>query len=306
MINLDHEKINFDLCIFFQKEKLSLINRWILSRFYSSLDETEKYLGNYQFNEAANTLYSFFWHEFCDWYLEIIKSDIQNAHNQLTMYKILDKFLRAIHPFMPFVSEEIWQRLSNMALAKEGKTASLKPAPSIMVSSFPHIQKQIIDKKAEKAMGEVFEIITTIRNMRAELDIPVQAPNLSVKITSTKDATRLLVETNATHIKNLARIANLAVEEEYRHVTGEFVNILKDMHIVIPLEGVIDIGKHTKKIDDKISKAQNDIKSKETMLANKDFIKRAPAEIIEGEKEKLKALNEEVRKLKGVKDGLNS
>lgn len=155
-------------------------------------------------------------------------------------------------------------------------------------------------------MREVFEIITTIRNMRAELDIPAQALNLSVKITSSKSTTRLLVETNEIHIKNLARLAKLTIEEEYRHLAGEFVNVLKDMHIVIPLEGIIDIEKHRRKIEDKISKAQNDIKTKEIMLAKKDFIKRAPAEIIEGEREKLKALSEEIKKLKGVKDGLNS
>jgi len=293
LTNLDREKINFDLCAYFKKENLSHVNRWILSRFYSSIEETEKYLENYQFNEAANTLYSFFWHEFCDWYLEIIKPDIHNAHNQLVMYKILEKFLRAIHPFMPFVSEEIWQKLPHAEL-------------SIMVSSFPHIQKQIIDKKAEKEMEEVFAVITTIRNMRAELDIPLQAPNLCVKIATAKKTGRALIEANETHIKSLARVANLSIEEEYRHRPGEFVNILKDMHIAIPLEGIIDIEKHKKKIEDKISKAQNDIKAKETMLANKDFIKRAPAEIIEGEREKLKALNEEIAKLKGVKDGLNS
>jgi valyl-tRNA synthetase len=294
LINLDPQKINFDLCVFFQKEELSLVNRWILSRFYSSLEETEKYLENYQFNEAANTLYSFFWHEFCDWYLELIKSDILNPHNQLVMYKILEKFLRAIHPFMPFVSEEIWQKLPNRSSA------------SIMVSLWPHIQKQIIDKKAEITMGGIFEIVTTIRNMRAELDIPALASNLPVKIASSKSLIRDLIKANSNHIKNLARLKELTIEEEYRHSSGEFVNVLKDLHIVIPLQGIIDIEKHKLKIEDKISKAERDIKSKSTMLSNEDFIRRAPAEIIEGEREKLRALSEEVKKLKGVRDGLST
>ena len=142
--------------------------------------------------------------------------------------------------------------------------------------------------------------------MRAELDIPAQNLNLSVRIASSKNARRSLIETNSIHIKNLARLASLTIEEEYRHFAGEFVNVLKDMHIVIPLEGVIDIEKHKIKLEDKISKAQNDIKTKEAILANKDFIKKAPAEIIEGEREKLKALSEEIKKLRGVRDGLNS
>lgn len=142
--------------------------------------------------------------------------------------------------------------------------------------------------------------------MRAELDIPVQAPDLSVKIASSKNTSRSLIEANSNQIKNLARVANLTIKEEYQHCAGEFVNVLRDMHIVIPLEGIIDIEKHKQKLADKISEAQKSITTKEAMLANKDFIKRAPAEIVAGEKEKLSALNEEIKKLKGVKDGLNS
>ena len=96
-------------------KELNLVNRWILSRFYSALKEVDKNLDLYRFNEAANLLYGFFWHEFCDWYLEMIKPDIKNSQTQAVMYKVLEKFLRAIHPFMPFVSEEIWQLLKGFS-----------------------------------------------------------------------------------------------------------------------------------------------------------------------------------------------
>jgi valyl-tRNA synthetase len=291
-MNLDTEKLNYDLCIFFKENELSLSNRWILSRFYSSLEDVEKYLNNYQFNEAVNTLYSFFWHEFCDWYLEIIKTDIKNLHNQLVMYKILEKFLRALHPFMPFITEEIWQKIPH-----DGK--------SIMVSTWPHIQKQIINKKTEETLTLIFGVITTIRNMRLELEIPVQSQNIKVKISASNKDIRFLLEANSKHIKNLAKINDLFVETEYKQSKGEFTNIFKGMHIAIPLEGVIEIEKHKQKLQDKITKTLLDIKSKETMLSNENFIKRAPVEVIDAEKDKLIALNEEVKKLKEVKDGIS-
>ncbi|MFA5062503.1 MAG: valine--tRNA ligase [Candidatus Omnitrophota bacterium] len=291
LINLDTTLVKTDLCVFFKKEGLSLVNRWILSRFYSTLKEVEKNLENYQFNEAANSLYSFFWHEFCDWYLEIIKSDIRSPHNQVVMYKILEKSLRVLHPFMPFITEELWHKLPNND-------------NSIMVSAWPHIQEDIIDPKAEKTMQEAIEIISAIRNMRLELDIPAQEENVGVKIATSGETKKTVLESLSGQIKSLARLNKLEILSEYKKTAGEFTSVLKDMHITIPLAGVIDIEKHKEKIETKIKKAQNDIISKEKMLSDKNFLNRAPAEIVGKEKEKLNNLKDEVQKLKGVKDGL--
>ena len=106
LMNLDQTQVKVDLCEYAKKEDLSLANRWILSRFYSTLKEVNKNLDNFKFNEAANLLYVFFWHEFCDWYLELIKPEIKLHQNQVVMYKVLEKFLRTIHPFMPFITDE--------------------------------------------------------------------------------------------------------------------------------------------------------------------------------------------------------
>jgi len=293
MMNLDREKVHYDLCVFYNRESLSPVNRWILSRFYSTLTEVEKYLDTYRFNEAANAIYGFFWHEFCDWYLEIIKQDIQNPHNQLIMYKVLEKSLRVMHPFMPFITEEIWQKLPHTG-------------ESIMVSSWPHIQKQIIDSGIEKEMNQVFEVIAAIRSMRLDLDIPASAQNIEVKIYPPDKNNRLLLESHVNHIKSLARCGFVNIEDEYRNSKGEYVSILRGMHIVIPLEGIIDIQKHKEKIDQKIFKAQSDIKSKKAMLDNKDFVKKAPREIVDAENEKLCLLEEELKKLRGLRDGFKT
>ncbi len=291
LIGLDTSVVKTDLCVFFKKEELNLVNRWILSRFYSTLKETEKDLENYQFNEAANTLYGFFWHEFCDWYLEIIKPDIKNVHNQVVMYKILEKFLRVLHPFMPFISEEIWQKLPH-----EGA--------SIMISNWPHMQENIIDRKIEKTMQEVIGIVTSIRNMRQELDIPPQVQNIEVKISTSSKDKKIALEGLSGPIKNLSRLNKLEIIDEYRRGPGEFTSVLKDMHITIPLLGVIDIEKHKEKINQKIHKLESEITSKGKMLSDKNFLHRAPAEIVEIEREKLNNLKDEAQKLKGVQDGL--
>jgi len=293
LMNLVSENTRHDLCVFFNKETLSAVNRWILSRFYSTLTEVEGYLDAYKFNEAANAIYGFFWHEFCDWYLEIIKQDIHNPHNQLIMYKILEKSLRIMHPFMPFITEEIWQKLPH-----EGK--------SIMISSWPHTQKQIIDRNVQKEMQQVFEVIATIRSMRLDLDIPANVGNVKAKIYPSSKGNRLLLESHAASIQTLARLSEVSIEGEYRHLKGAYVSILQGMHILIPLQGLVDVEKQREKIDREILKSQSDIKAKMNILSNKNFVKKAPKEIVDAEKEKLRLLEEGLKKLRGLRDGFKA
>ncbi len=279
--------IKTGLCVFFEKTNLDLANRWILSRFYSTLKELNKNIEAYKFNEAANLLYHFFWHEYCDWYLEMIKADIKNPHNQLVMYKVLEKFLRAMHPFMPFISEEIWQKIN-------------PDSGSIMVSPWPHVQEQIIDRKIEIKMAIAFEIIAGIRNMRAQMEI---APSLEIKavIFTGNKANSQIINSLSPHIKKLARLNGLVVEEHFKHLKSALTTLVIDMHICIPLEGVVDIKKESVKLEDKIKKAEFDIRAKENTLNNKNFIERAPEEIVEKEKSKLKELVETLHKLKAVR-----
>jgi valyl-tRNA synthetase len=290
LLNLDPSVVKTDLCVFFKKEDLDIVNRWILSRFYSILKELDKNLGAYRFNEAANLLYHFFWHEFCDWYLEMIKSDIKKTQNQVVMYKILEKFLRAMHPFMPFITEEVWEKIN-------------PDANPIMISPWPHIQENIIDKKVEKKMEQAVEAITTLRNMRSDMEIPVTA-GINTIISSPNKPDRELILALSSHIKTLAKVSELTIEEKFSHRKSAITNVVGRMHITIPLEGIIDIEKEKSKLDEKIKKAEAQLKSKENTLANRNFIKNAPAEIVEKEKEKLQELKDTLHKLKAVKDGL--
>jgi valyl-tRNA synthetase len=290
LMNLDAGVVKTDLCVFFKKEDLSLANRWILSRFYTTLKELEKYLTAYRFNEGANLLYGFFWHEFCDWYLEIIKPEIKNPQNQIVLFKILEKFLRVMHPYMPFITEDIWHYLN-------------PAAGSIMLQPWPHIQSQIIDKKTEKKFNMAVNVITAIRNMRSELEI---APTQSVDavIANTSKQSRELLESVSSTITYLARLNKLSIHDKQEHCSSSVTTVVADSHVSILLEGVIDIEKEKLKIETKITKTQADIKGKENMLANKAFVERAKKEVVENERVKLSQLKETLTKLQGVKNAL--
>ena len=289
LMNLEPSNVKVDLCEFFKKEDLSLVNRWILSRFYSCVTEVNSYLDSYKFNEAANALYAFFWHEFCDWYLELIKPEIKLKTNQVVMYKILEKYLRVLHPFMPFITEEIWQLIPH-----EGD--------SIMNQPTPHIQENIIDKKSEKLMQGVFGVIATIRNMRSELDIPVHE-FIDAKVFLSSKTKRILLEGASGHIRSLARLKELVIERKYSRSGNEFVAVFEDMHLVIPLSSALDAEKYKAKIALRIEKTVLEIKAKEKVLSNKDFVARAPQEIVEKEGLRLKELKESIKKLEEIKNG---
>jgi valyl-tRNA synthetase len=290
LMNLDADVTKTDLCVFFKKENLSLPNRWILSRFYTTLKELDKFVTAYRFNEGANLLYRFFWHEFCDWYLEIIKPDIKNPQNQVVLFKILEKFMRAIHPFMPFITEDIWHYLNT-------------GAGSIMAQPWPHIQEQIIDKKIEKQFDTGINVITAIRTMRAELEItPSQA--VDVIVANSSKTTRDLLNGLSGQITYLARINKLNIQEKQQDLKSSVTAVVGDSHVSILLEGIIDIDKEKKKIEAKIAKAQADIKAKENMLSNKAFVERAKPEVVENERQKLSQLKETLTKLQGVKNAL--
>jgi len=293
-MNLESSSVNVDLCEYFKKEKLNTANRWILSRFYSALKDADKYLNSYKFNEAANTLYSFFWHEFCDWYLEMIKLEIKQKDNQVVMYKILEKFLRAIHPFMPFISEEIWQRLS---------LATGKKSLSIMAEPWPHVQEQIIDKKLEKEIESLFSLITQIRNLRSSIEVkPEQKVRISVFPHS--KIKRKLIDEHTALIMTMCRLEGLLMLEKNLRPEATITGLDRDSDIYLHFSGLLDIEKETLKIKEKLEGLNKSLTGKEARLKNRDFLKRAPAEVVAKEKKGLLKLREDIKRLEKMRDEL--
>jgi len=295
-LNLEPAGARPDLCEFYKKEDLSLVNRWILSRFYSVLKQVDKNLDNYEFNEAANSLYSFFWHEFCDWYLELIKTDIKNMHNQVIMYKILEKFLRALHPFMPFITEEIWQRIESTR-AQEHKSTS------IMIEPMPHVQEEMIDKDLEQDAQYIFNVITQIRNLRSSVDIkPEQKVKVSV-CPHSKTKQRLIQE-NQDLIRNLAKLAELNLLDSGTRPPATISAVMEDIDIYLEFVGLLDILGEQHKIKEKIKILEQNKRSKETRLKNAEFIKKAPGEVVQKEKESIAELRDTIKRLGRMYDEL--
>jgi len=297
LTNLDPKEVNTDLCVFFKKEQLDIINSWILSRFYSTLKDVNKSLVNFKFNEAANLLYGFFWHEFCDWYLEIIKPDIKQAQNQVVMYKILEKFLRAIHPFMPFITEEIWSRINEITL--QGKNGE----KSIMKEPWPHIQEQIINKKAEKDAQSLFNMITEIRNLRSSIDIKPEQ-KVVVSVFAHSKAISKLLNSQAGLLVNLAKLENFHILETNKRPASTITAVSEDVDIYLHFAGLFDTASWQNKLKEKISALRKNLTAKEARLKNKEFVNNAPPEIVEKEKEGKLKTESEIKRLEKMSDEL--
>ncbi len=288
--NLDTRHTSQDLCAFFKKENLSPVNRWILSRFYSVLAEVNQSLDNYRFNEGINTLYGFFWHEFCDWYLEIIKPDIKNPHTQLVMHKVTEKTLRLLHPFMPFITEEIWQKLPH-----ENK--------SIMVSSWPHMQAQIIDKKSEALMQAVFEIIKAIRNLRSEIEIAPEQ-KVTVSIYPHTQAAKNLIQDSLNFVVNLSRLEKIDILPVNSKPPATISAIAANADIYLHFNAMADVSKEQDKIKKNLIAEKQRLEGKKKLIANPDFVKKAQGEIVQNIKSDIIEIENKIKRLDKLQNEL--
>ncbi len=296
LMNLDSQVVKGQ----FPSDNLDIVNRWILSRFYSVLKELNKDLDNYRFNEAANLLYGFFWHEFCDWYLELAKPALVNrAHplrggfaslrtsteyrnTQIVMSEVLEKFLRALHPFMPFITEEIWQRLNE--------------STSIMTQPWPHVLEQMIDKKIEKQTQSLFELITQIRNLRSELEIKPEQ-KVEVSVYPHAKMKKQFIQENGDLIINLTKLEKLDILSSQKRPQATISAIVEDIDIYLHFTGLLDIAKEQEKINEKMKNLELIVKSKEAHFKNPEFARKAPQEVVQKEKQDIDRLNSELKRL---------
>jgi len=289
LMNLVGSNINTDSCSLCKIEDLDIVNRWILSRFYSVLKEVNKNLENYKFNESANLLYGFFWHEFCDWYLELIKTDIVNKHNQVVMFKVLEKFLRVLHPFMPFITEEIWQRI-------QVTRSPSRQVISIMTQPAPHIQEQLIDKKLEAQAEFIFNVITQIRNLRSSLELKLEE-KVKVSVYPHDKTKYKLIQDNEGLIKNLAKLDSLELLDTNKRPAATISDVMEDLDVYLHFAGLLDIDKERINLHNKLLELQRIKAAKGARVKNPEFLKKAPAEVVKKEKEWLEDLNNSIKRL---------
>jgi valyl-tRNA synthetase len=279
----------------------SLSDKWIKARLNKAVEEVTHSLDEYRFNDAAATIYRFIWHEFCDWYLELSKpafygkvSPEQRLSAQRTLQDVFKTMLLLIHPFMPFVTEELWQVLHK------------SDEQSIMVSPFPVPDKNRQDAVAEKEMELLMDIITSIRNIRGEMQIP-PSRKLQVMISVPDKTNKNIIESGRNYIINLANLDALIVEEALVEPKGVATGVVGSLKVFVPLAGIVDIAGEKSRLQKEITKVEKDLEQCSRKLANRDFREKAAAAVIEKEEEKFKdfqdrhaALENALKKLKEI------
>jgi valyl-tRNA synthetase len=272
------------------RDDLRTVERWILSRLNRATADANRALSNYRFDEAANTLYQFFWHEFCDWYIEMAKpvllgregdaGDLANARRVLL--EVLDRSLRLLHPFMPFITEEIWQKLDGVE-------------PSVMVAAYPVAEEIVDDPDAEKMIAAVQAIITAVRNVRAESGFP-PSERFGLLIASTDERTANFFTAYSYLLSDLARLSRVSVVERIPEgVTRDFVGGV-EIGIELPLREVTP--EQIAKLEKEIAQVEGEIANVEARLANAQFVEKAPAKVVEQARERRTELLARIGKLR--------
>ncbi len=275
-----------------------LADRWIRSRLHSVVQEVQSAFSDYRFNDAASALYQFIWHEFCDWYVELAKPALQGADQavrrgaQTTLAGTLEAALRLLHPIMPFITEEIWQKLpETIKDAQHGGSVS-----SIMIAPFPEADKKLIDPAVEKDMQVVMDLILAVRNIRGEMNIPPSA-QIPAILKTEDDALGRHLEKNAGYVKTLARLQELRIGRNESKPKAAATGVIRGAEVYVPLEGIIDLGQERDRLDKEIGKVKKDIGMFTKKLSNKSFVDKAPPAVVEKDKARLDDLRIKQEKL---------
>ncbi|MFH1202082.1 MAG: valine--tRNA ligase [Candidatus Omnitrophota bacterium] len=288
MMNLKNDAVGSDLCQIYRDSDLKLPERWILSRLYETIELVEKRLNNFRFNDAAKELYAFFWHDFCDWYVELAKFNIEDKFTQIILFKVLEKSLRMLHPFMPFITEELWQRLPG---AKK----------SIMTESWPHLQKDLIDRSSDKKMELFFEITNSVRSLKKDLNIEnALAIKLIISVPDSK--TKNMLSELSAILVNLLKLDSFKLEIAGQKPYHAVSALISNFQVFIPLKGIVDFKKESERIIKQIEELKIQLNNINQRLKNKDFLKKAPREIVDKEHAKKEETNESIKKLKQLQD----
>lgn len=273
---------------------LEIADKWILHKANKTAKETKEHYKNYRESEAAHLVYDFFWHDFCDWYIEISKIRLYDKENEeksntakYILWKVLNTSLRFLHPFMPFITEEIWHNIPHLKDESE----------SCMTSDYPEFTEEYVFEKEAKHMEFLKEIITGIRNVKAEMDIPVKK-EIKVLGKSDKKELRDMLEENISILEFFVNCQEVETGENLVKPEHSAAIVLADLEIYIPLEGLIDLEAERDKLEKEIERLQGQLQGVMGKLSNENFVSRAPKHIVEKEKEKKEYIEKKMTKLK--------
>lgn len=285
---LDHSSLMAD--------GLSLADRWVISRLNRTALDLNKALDKYEFHTAVSLLYHFFWDDFCDWYIELKKDEINAGDVEATtrIITILEIALRMLHPFMPYLTEELWLKLPGTSSALNNPVYS-KAGASIMLTKFPPGDASAIDEAAESEMSAVIDVIKKVRNIRSEMNI---SPSIKfdVHIAANADFQQVFRD-NEAQILKLARAEKLTISNELDVPRASAKAVTNDASVAVPLEGLINFEKERERLNSQIAKLTEEKSRLDGQLGNANFVERAPAEKVEALRERSTELESQVATL---------
>lgn len=265
-----------------------LPDAWIRSRAQKVIRDVTESINSYRFNEAASSLYTFIWHEFCDWYLELIKPNLYGKVTSFdtdatrsVLYRTLTDIVKLLHPIMPFVTEEIYQRLPG----RDGE--------SVMVSGFPVFNESEVDEESETSMMTIMGVVDVIRNIRGETGI---APNVKIGVVIRANGQQPLLEAYEFYMKELARIGNILFIDG-NAPEHSAVGVYKGIEVFVPIQGLIDVQKELGRIDKELLKIHEESERISGKLNNTAFREKAPPEVIAKNEANFNELQEKREKL---------
>jgi valyl-tRNA synthetase len=267
--------------------EFSQADYWITSRFQQVVTVTTEAIDNYRFDLAAQAIYDFTWNEYCDWYLELAKISLQDGNleqqrgTRKTLVSTLEKLLRLVHPFMPFITEEIWQRVAPLTGNHDD---------SIMLQSYPKTDSQLINNTAITEISWVMDFILGIRRIRGEMNI-APGKKLNVLIQHGTPEDRELTNTTQHFLTKLGRLESITWLENSETPPESAIALVGTLQILIPMSGLIDKAAEISRLEKEIVKVSKELPRIEGKLTNPNFIERAPQSVIDKEKEKLTNLN---------------
>jgi len=286
--------------------KLSLADRWIISRLQQAETDVTSAIESYRFDLAAQALYDFVWNEYCDWYLELSKPVLwdENSDPELqtgtrrTLVRVLEAVLRLSHPIMPFISEEIWQNIAPLAgieLSTDGD--------SIMLQPYPVADNSKVDNQAIEDIEWVKQVIVGVRNVRGEMSIS-PATSLPIYLTRGDASDQRRLEENRQYLCKLAKLESITWLDNPDDAPLSATALAGDLEILVPMAGLIDVDAELKRLCKEIEKLSTEVTKLSGKLSNEKFVANAPAEVVTKERDKLSEMQGSMDQLTAKRDAI--
>jgi valyl-tRNA synthetase len=273
----------------------SMADQWIRSRFGATITAVEAAFRDYRFDFAATALYEFTWYAFCDWYLELTKPVLQSdtvsaavkRGTRKTLVEILEALQRGLHPLMPFITEEIWQGVAGLA----GRSG-----PTVMLASYPLATEYPRDEIAEQEIGWVQAFVLGVRQIRGEMNIK-PSKLIPVLLRNASEQDKTYVERHQAYLEKLAGLGSITVLAEGTQPPESAIALVGDLSILVPMAGLIDAAAEAERLGKQLAKARKDLASTQGKLANENFVRNAPPEVVEAERARVAELERTVTNL---------